>query len=73
MSARRLLLVLIENGRVLPAVLEELSRRGHELAGSGEYDGGPLVQVARWDLVTGEQVSSFDPRNEGAAAAPGGP
>ena len=65
--------LLIEDGRVLPAVLDELSRRGHELAGSGEYDGEPLVQVAAWDLLTDEQVAAFDPRNEGAAAAPGGP
>lgn len=36
---------------------------------TGEYEGGPGVQLAGWDLATGEPAAC-DPRNEGDAAAP---
>ena len=59
----------IEDGRVLPEVLEELIGRGHELVRVGEYDGVPWVQIAGWDLATGAQLAAFDPRGDGRAHA----
>ena len=61
----------IEDARVAPAVLAELSRRGHRLAPKGEYDITPRVQAAGIDPVTGERVGVSDPRTEFAALAAG--
>lgn len=55
----------LEKGRVLRAVRNDLTSRGHVLADNvGEYDSLPSIQAVGTDLRTGEHVGASDPRGQ---------
>ena len=60
---------LIVEGRVTQAVQDDLTRRGHRLAPTGEYDIRPRVQVAGIDPSSGRRIGQSDPRTDFAALA----
>ena len=59
----------IEQARVAPGVLQELTRRGHGLMGVGEYDVRPRIQAAGVDPRSGLRAAVSDPRSDFAALA----
>ena len=67
---------LVEGGRMLPTVLDELRHRGHTLFDYGEYGTrGPAVgevQGATQDRPNGDAIGASDPRKEWGAVAPSG-
>lgn len=58
----------LQDGRIFPEVLEELTRRGHSLTRTGEYGGAAvsaaLLQVVGTDPGTGLHVGSSDPQED---------
>ncbi|MBA3327069.1 MAG: gamma-glutamyltransferase, partial [Solirubrobacterales bacterium] len=66
----------IEDARVLPDVLAELQRRGHQLTLEGEYAIRPRINVAGEDRAqpginpaAGARIAVSDPRTDQASLA----
>jgi gamma-glutamyltranspeptidase/glutathione hydrolase len=60
---------LTMEARFVPAVREELSRRGHPVASVGDLEGPCSVEVIRRDAATGMLLCGSDPRRDGWALA----
>ena len=61
--------VVAEGARLAPAVVADLTARGHRITNVGEYDIRPRIQIAGIDLDTGRRVGQSDPRSDFATLA----
>jgi gamma-glutamyltranspeptidase/glutathione hydrolase len=59
----------IEQGRLLPGVLDELVRRGHVADRVGEYDARPRIQASGVAPASGLRSATSDSRTDWAALA----
>jgi gamma-glutamyltranspeptidase/glutathione hydrolase len=59
----------LESARVLPDVIAELGRRGHEVAAVGEYAPLPILAAAGVDRASGDRLAADDPRGQFAPVA----
>lgn len=61
--------LVLEDWRTPQSVLDDLTARGHNLSGVGEYWGVPLIEAAS-SLERGRAGAVADPRNEPDSAVP---